>query len=93
MAFIVEKSLERIQKQHFSLIAMSIDRLSANNTAYNNLIKDDEKTMLIRCCSHIIDNAGKNVDAPELNTLMTKVRLLVSKSHDVKTLFRKFDSG
>ena len=91
MAFIVEKALQRI-KRIFSLIAMSADRVSANNTAYKNLIKDDKKIMLIGCFSHTLDKVGKNFDALELKTFMTKVRLLVSKSHDANTLFRKFDS-
>ena len=42
--------------------------------------------------SHALDKIGKRFDAPELNTFMKNVRLVVSLSHEGKELFRSNDS-
>ena len=92
MGFVIEKALQRLNKDIRDVIAMSADRASSNNTAWLELIKLGDKIMLIGCFSHTLDKVGKKFDAPELKEFMNHVRSMLSISHEAKRLFRTFDS-
>ena len=93
MSFIIEKALDRLKKERKNLIAMSADRVSANNVAYKDLVSQELKLMIIGCFSHTLDKVGKKFDAPELKKFMITVRLLLSNSSEAKRVFRSLDSN
>ena len=61
MSFIIEKSLDRLSNSRKHLIAMSADRVSANNVAYEDSVSQELKLMIIGCFSHTLDKVGKKL--------------------------------
>ena len=78
MSFVIEKACQRLGKLRSDLIAMMVDRVSANGVVQKDLVSNGGNLMDVPCFSHTFDKIGKKNDAPELNQFMKNVRSVVS---------------